>query len=287
MDSANESFTISSKDTLLDKNQQPSPNKNLKAIFFSLLILLSLIAGSIILSSLSKKRQPRQLDAYFSGSTRYYCHLTMYPELCYDSMSSIISSTALKSNPGPIFSTSLQVAINELNNITISITKSLSSTTKNSLVGPRLSKCRTWAHDSLSRLNESLSMLGVDSDVESLTYVEMDNMKAWTFAATSNAFKCFSALEEIIDGMVDGDQERMGVEGVKLGVEKARKYMVNSIGLLDGRESILFDFYNPFFENDGYYEYSYFNFDYRFMVCLYSALYLFLALLYFLFWNSS
>ncbi|KAG8388675.1 hypothetical protein BUALT_Bualt02G0150000 [Buddleja alternifolia] len=103
---------------------------------------------------------------------------------------------------------------------------SLNSTTNVSIVELKLSKCQTWVNNSLSRLDESLSMLGVDSDVESLTYKEMDNMKAWTMAATTYAFKCYSALQALVD--IDAE-EKMRVDEVKLGVMKARKYMVNSM----------------------------------------------------------
>ncbi|KAL2244251.1 UNVERIFIED_CONTAM: hypothetical protein Sindi_0543100 [Sesamum indicum] len=245
------------------------------------------------LFSIHKNRRNELRNAYLSRSRRYYCHLTRYPELCYDSMSSIINCTVLKSTPGPIFSTSLQVAINELENIsTVSIPRALSSAANNSLVRSRLFECLARVQDSSSRLKKSLGTLGVDADVGLLTYEEMDNMNAWTLAARSNASKCFLALEEI-DNVVEGE-EKSRVEEVKFGVEKAKKYMVNSIWLLQRRDTILFDFYNPFYEYDD--EYSYINlfyynfdhnFDYTFLVCLYSGLYLFLALLYFLFWRTK
>ncbi|KAG8379164.1 hypothetical protein BUALT_Bualt07G0059700 [Buddleja alternifolia] len=203
-------------------------------------------------------------DVYLSSSSRYYCHLTTYPELCYDSISSIVNATILKSKPGPIFSASIKVSINELNNTTIFITKALyTSKTNDSLVGLRLYKCRTWANDSLSRLNESLSILGVDSDIDSLTYEEMDNMKALMMAAMRDAIKCLLALDEIDAMVVESEEKIMGVEEVKLGMEKARKCMVNSIELLDGSETVLSDFYNPFIENDDYNDHSYYDFDYR------------------------
>ncbi|KAK4437083.1 hypothetical protein Salat_0042200 [Sesamum alatum] len=295
MNSDNESFIISGKESLLDHDQQPfSPkhtsNNNLvlKAIFLSLLILVILMVGSMILSSICKRKKPQPFNMYISRSSRYYCHLTMYPELCYDSMSSIMNSTlVLNATPSPIFSTSLQVAINELMIIAnVSIPRALSSTTNDSLTGPTLFQCLTWAQDSLSCLNESLCTLGVDSDVRSLTYEEMDDMNARTLGATFNAYKCFLALEEI-DDVVEKGEEKRRVEEVKLGVEKARKYMVNSIWLLQRRETILFDFYNPYIEDDESYVLPYYNFDYRFLVSLYFGLYLFLALLFFLFWRTK
>ncbi|KAL3640596.1 hypothetical protein CASFOL_015564 [Castilleja foliolosa] len=221
MDSTNESFTISSQETFLANNQNSRSNNNLKTILLASLILFILIASSIlILSSISKNKQSKKPDPYESGSSHYYCHLTKYHKLCYDSMSSIINTTVLKLGPGPIFSTSLQVAINQLHNVSISITKSTSSSSSfnNSLVGLRIFDCRAWVNDSLRRLNQSLSIFGVDSNIDAWTYEEMDNTRAWSLIAKDNAYKCYLALEDV---MVDGEEE--GVEEVKLGVEKARK----------------------------------------------------------------
>ncbi|KAL8465032.1 hypothetical protein ACS0TY_034491 [Phlomoides rotata] len=281
MDSTNYSF----KETILSQEQpslfkKPRFKKLKPLIFFtSLFILVILIAaGSIILSSIFKK-SPNP-DAYLSGSSRYFCHLTPYPDLCYTSMSSIINNTALKSGPGPIFITSLIVAINQLNNTATSITKALSM--NNSIFGPRLSTCRKLVHDSLSRLNDSLATFGDDSDIESLSYVEMDELWAWAKASRRSVRVCLLTLE--------GDEKMVGVEGVKMGVEKANKLIINSVSLFQRREDILFDFYNPFYSFDDYeYGYSYSNnfyFEYRILILLYSGIYLFIALLYFLFWRG-
>ncbi|KAL0355672.1 UNVERIFIED_CONTAM: hypothetical protein Sradi_4014100 [Sesamum radiatum] len=297
MNSDNETFSVSIKQTLLDHDQQLPPppkhtrNKNLKKTISLLLILVVLVISSMILFSIYKNRRNESRNVYLSRSNRFYCHLTRYPELCYDSMSSIINRTVLKSTPGPIFSTSLQVAINELENIsTISIPRALSFATNNSLVRPRLFECLAWVQDSSSRLNKSLGMLGVDVDVVMLTYEEMDNMNAWTWAARSNASKCFLALEEIGDVVEEGEEKRR-VGEVKFGVEKAKKYMVNSFGLLQRRNTILFDFYNPFYEYEDRYSYVnlfyYHNVAYVDLIFLYSVMYLFLALLYFLFWRTK
>ncbi|KAK4427926.1 hypothetical protein Salat_1561600 [Sesamum alatum] len=161
MNSTNESFTIPMKETLLE-NQQPSPPKHTRLhnpkLFFlisSLLVLtLVLVSSTMILSSICKKERPEPLRTYFFDSNHFYCHLTTYPESCYDSMSFIIKNAIIEANPSSIFSGSIRVAINKLNNVSISITEVLSSTTNNSLVEPRLFGCRTWVQDSLIRLTD-------------------------------------------------------------------------------------------------------------------------------------
>ncbi|PIN14420.1 hypothetical protein CDL12_12955 [Handroanthus impetiginosus] len=271
MDSQNEkNSTISSQETLLLHHKVQTKNKNLEnVLFITFLILIILTATYTTLISMSKTKKPRPFDLYLSSFNQDYCHLTYYPELCYDSMSSTTDTTILRTIPTSIFTTAIQVAINQINNITF-------SKTKGSL---RLPTCRTWVQDSLTTLNESLHTI-IDSGIESLTYDEMDNVKTGILRAVRNATKCLLALEKI---------DAMGVEEVKKGVKKARDYMVNSVGLLRAREAILNDFYNPLIEDDYYYYYhiSYYQFDNGFLVFLYCGLYLFIGLLYFLFWRSN
>ncbi|KAL7098762.1 hypothetical protein ACP275_09G038500 [Erythranthe tilingii] len=287
MDSTNQNFTISFKQSLHNANDHHHQkhtnirNKNLEIISLFVLIFVVLIADFTILTTLicCTKRQPQKpVDAYLSNSKTYYnCHLTMYPSLCYQSMSSKIPNpTLLEGDPSPIFSASLQIAIDHLKNVSTNHIKD-----NDSPIGQSLSKCGGWLRDSLSQLNESLAMLGVDSDIESLTYVEMNSIKGWAMDAAANALKCVLAL--------DGEEKLLGVEKMKIGVEKARKCMVNSIGLLEGRQSILNDFYNPVIdEGDVYFDlFSYQYFEYKFLICLYSTVYLFLGFLYSLFWLNN
>lgn len=280
MDSDNESlFTISSKQTLIAHQTPPKPpitktTKIKKTIFLASItsLIIILVAASIISISISKTRKPDPppLNPLLNG---FYCHLTTYPDLCYESISSIIVNTTviLQSNPAPIFSASIRAAVDQLNATSISISKS-----------PSLLECGKWASDSMSRLNESLSVLGAESYIESLTYDELDDVMARVVGCARGASKCLSGIGG-------------GVEEVKMGVERARKIMVNGIGLLRSKEAILDDFYGRFgvheYEGDYYYNYydhySYQYFDYGFLICFYCGLYLFLALLYLLFWRSN
>ncbi|KAL7139214.1 hypothetical protein ABFS83_09G035800 [Erythranthe nasuta] len=276
MDSDKENFTISFKQTLLDNNneQKPTPQnqartKNRRTLFYAVLILFIIIASStILITYISRTGQSEPVNAYLSGSRKYYCHLTAYPDLCYESMSEIIPNTTLiQSNFNPIFSASFRIAVNHLKNVSARIENG--------------SECGNWVHDSLSQLTGSRPLKAVlaGSDWEemgfSLSRGELRSMKEWAVAAAANALKC---------------EEQLGVEKVKTGVEKARKCIVNSIGLMERRQLVINDFYNPFGadEFDGYYYYyNYRYFGYKFLIFLYSSLYLFIGLLYFLFWRTK
>ncbi|KAL7098761.1 hypothetical protein ACP275_09G038400 [Erythranthe tilingii] len=287
MYSDKESFTISFKQTLLDNNneqqqqQKPTPQiqariKNRRTLFFAVLILFILIASStILITYISRTRQSEPVNAYLSGSRKYYCHLTAYPDLCYESMSEIIPNTTLiQSNFNPIFSASFRIAVNHLKNVSARIENG--------------SECGSWVRDSLSQLSGSRSLTAVLAGFDweemgfSLSRGELRSMKEWAVAAAANALKCVAAL--------DGGEEKLelGVEKVKMGVDKARKCIVNSIGLMESRSTIVNDYYNPFGVDEYYYYYyDYRYFEYRFFICLYSALYLFIGLLYFLFWRTK
>ncbi|EYU35853.1 hypothetical protein ABFS82_09G036900 [Erythranthe guttata] len=234
MDSDKENFTISFKQTLLDNNnehqQKPTPQnqartKNRRTLFYAVLILFIIIASStIFITYISRTGQSEPVNAYLSGSSKYYCHLTAYPDLCYESMSELIPNTTLiQSNFNPIFSASFRIAVNHLKNASARIENS--------------SECGNWVRNSLSQLTRSPPLTAVLAGFDweemgfSLSRGELRSMKEWAVAAAANALKC---------------EERLGVEKVKTGVEKARKCIVNSIGLIEGRQLIVNDFLQSF-----------------------------------------
>lgn len=244
MDCNQQTFIISIQKhrTQIDQPKQTRFKNSKSIFFFFLLIIFIIITSSMLLISMNIKNQrPKQLNSSLSRAD---------------------------------FLTSLQLAIDELNNTIASITKALSSSISSSpLAGPRLSVCQKSMHDSLSRLNGSLGLLGFDSDVESLTYEEMDYLWVWGKAFMDDVEECFLKLEEMDDMMVDmgGEDEKMimGVEEVKLGVVKAKKFILNSI--------LLYDY--SFDHN--------FLIGYKFLIGMYFLIYLVLAFLYFLMWNNK
>ncbi|GER26618.1 60 kDa chaperonin [Striga asiatica] len=275
MNSVEERLTISTQDTLLPHHPK-AINNHRKASLLALLVLALLLSSSTLFFFISNHKlvnRPKS-NSYEMGSAQYYCHLTPYTSLCYDTIPAVLNATALKSGPGPIFSASLQVAVDLLHKIDFTM-----SDIGPSLSGPRMSACRSWVNGSLSLLGESLAVSGVGSDYESLTCEEMDRIKTLNLQAVAGGGKCLSVLEEI-----DDDVEETGVEVVKMGVERARRSIVNSLGLFDSRDYILNDFYTPYYVYD-YYD-GFYDFGYGFVGWFYFGMYVFLALLYFLFWGD-
>lgn len=285
------SLSISTQETPLLPNEPPTQPriKNLNTkLLFVLRILIVLVVGLLILYTIYSKnrKKPKPLSPYAWGLSNYYCHLTPHPKLCRDSMSSVTNATALEPDPALILSTSLQLVIAQFNHTTLSITKPLTLPGPNaSLVGPGLSTCKISVHDSLSRLDKSMGLLGTG-----LFYYEEDhNITDQIKAVKNNSDSCLLALHEI--------SHEAGVEKVKLGVEKASRLLVNFMSLFDKRWVVIHEFYsrynyhedagynslyNYFFHFNSYYSYY---FDYGFLVCLFTVMYLFIALLYFLFWQ--
>lgn len=292
MDSTMESsLTISTQETplLLQSDPPTQPRiKNLKTkLLFLLRILLVLIAGFLILYSIyaTNRKKPEPRSSYLSGLARYYCHLTPYHNLCYDSMSSAADATAIESDPALIFATSLQLVASQLNRTASSVDKALSilPASDASQAGTGLRTCRDLIGDSLSRLDRSLGMLGID-----LFFFEERIITDEIMAVKNNGDGCLSALNGVDDGA--------GVEELKLGVEIAIRLLVNFKSLFKRRGSVLNDFSNPpnYYKEEHYnYLYNYYfhfvdfyyGFDYGFMFCLYGAMYVFVALLYFLLWQ--
>ncbi|KAL2515897.1 PMEI domain-containing protein [Forsythia ovata] len=223
MESSNENL----KATLLNfEDQTPQPTarstRNKKTLIFTSLILFTLIAAAgILLLVQNRTARSKSFDAYFKGSKKFYCHLTMYPRLCFTSMSPILNRSSLIWTPSPIFSTSLQIAIAELKNTTNSISNAVLSISNDSPTRSTFHKCSSLLTDSLSRLNNSLATLTVDLDIDALTYTEADNIRAWNMAAVAGAEDCFVALQDI-ESRVEIEQEKIAVNEVKFKVDKAR-----------------------------------------------------------------
>ncbi|RAL37550.1 hypothetical protein DM860_000244 [Cuscuta australis] len=287
--SSNESITISILHSD-QPHQKPFPPNNPKTkklntlIFLALVVLVTTLfiaAGTIITSPSSLKRNdtPR-----LSASARYYyCNLTPHDELCFASMSSTVNATSFRSNPALIFSTALRAAFDELNNTATSLTEALdrhlpSSNARYEPPSARLalSRCRSLVHNSMSRVNESAGLLGVDSSsMGGLTFEEADAIRVRMRFAARCVGKCLLGLKEV-----------GGEDDEKMGVEKAHKHIVNVMWLFRRRESILRDFYGPplMIETDHYYNYPV---KYRFLVCMYSLGYLFISFLYCAIWRSK
>ncbi|KAL1566294.1 hypothetical protein AAHA92_01922 [Salvia divinorum] len=275
------SLSISTQETPLlpnDSSPQPPKIKNLKAkLVFLLRIVIVLIAAILTLYFIYSKnrKKPEPLSHYQSGLSDFYCHLTPHPKLCRDSMSSATNATALQPSPHLLFATSLQLVITQLNHTAASIDRALNASR------PGLTTCQTLIRDSLSQLSGSAGL-------DFFPYVEDNELikDEVQGAIKSNSGNCLLALRGID-----------GVEEVKSGVEKGRKLWVNYISLYNRRMAILNDFNTRLIyeEDEGYnYVFSYifgynrfywYGIDYAFLVCLYSVMYLFIALLYFLFWQ--
>ncbi|KAL2492933.1 PMEI domain-containing protein [Abeliophyllum distichum] len=279
MESSNENL----KATLLNfEDQTPQPTtrstRNKKILIFTSLILFTLIAAAgILLLVQNRTERSKSFNAYFKGSRKFYCHLTMYPRLCFTSMFPIINRSSLTWSPSPIFSASLQIAIAELKNTTNSISNAMLSISNDSPTRSIFHKCSSLLTHSLSRLNNSLETLTVDLDIEALTYPEADNIRAWNMDAVAGAEDCFVALQDI-ESRVEIELEKIAVNEVKFKVDKARMCAANWMGLFVSRDFILDEFYNPIIESDYYFPGH--GFDYGFILVLYSALYLFLLVLY-------
>ncbi|VFQ95340.1 unnamed protein product [Cuscuta campestris] len=283
--SSNESITIS----LLHNDQphqKPFPPNNPKTkklktlIFFALVVLVTTLfiaAGTIITSPSSLKRN--DTPRLSASAQYYYCNLTPHDELCFAAMSSTVNATAFRSNPALIFSTALRAAFEELNNTATSLTKALDrSNASHKPLGARLalSRCQSLVHNSMSRVNESVGLLGVDSSsMGGLTFEEAGAIGVGMRFAARCVGKCLLGLKEV-----------GGEDDEEMGVEKAHKHIVNAMWLFRRRESILLDVYGPplMIETDHYYNYPV---EYRFLVCMYSLGYLFIGLLYCAIWRSK
>lgn len=169
MNTVNGSLVTTGKVNLLKAQRPPSQAekrkriRNLIGIFFISVILFALITGSTLVALIRKYNigfQHRQVQE----TAQAFCSMTEHVPACHRSISTHFTTASRhkwEGRPDDIFVLSLQLATEQLSNLT-SLTKSLISKSSNNYHHSRsdtspLQQCTSLIHDSLDRLNSSLT----------------------------------------------------------------------------------------------------------------------------------
>uniref|UniRef100_A0A5B7BTU6 pectinesterase n=1 Tax=Davidia involucrata TaxID=16924 RepID=A0A5B7BTU6_DAVIN len=214
-------------------HQNNTARKPLITVVISLIILLTVIIGAmigaLIHDSSTESAEASSLSANSAESIRAVCSVTQYPDSCFTSISSVNTNTPPKTDPERIFNLSLQVAIDELSNLS-SLPKTLISKSNDPRSESALRDCVSLFDEALSQLNRSASSMDVCRGEKVLTEAKISDMKTWISASMTDQETCLDGLEEMGSTVLDE---------VRTKVQKSREYMSNSLAILSSIQTVL------------------------------------------------
>lgn len=227
MNTVNGSLVTTGKVNLLKAQRPPSQAekrkriRNLIGIFFISVILFALITGSTLVALIRKYNigfQHRQVQE----TAQAFCSMTEHVPACHRSISTHFTTASRhkwEGRPDDIFVLSLQLATEQLSNLT-SLTKSLISKSSNNYHHSRsdtspLQQCTSLIHDSLDRLNSSLTtsagvlLFSQTMENESLAIEKTDYLMPKINDSVSDLRTCFEILEQVKSVSVDEVSRRV------------------------------------------------------------------------------
>ncbi|KAL0322649.1 UNVERIFIED_CONTAM: putative pectinesterase/pectinesterase inhibitor 46 [Sesamum angustifolium] len=187
----------------------------------SAVILLCILVAIVVGVSLGNDKKPRQQDQPVSSDIKAICDVTLYPDSCYSSLAPLVKSGHFR--PQDIFRLSVQVAVNELLNVSKEFNadgglKNLNVTDENTLAA--LESCQELLFLAVYHLNTSLA-------VDGLTLLEaFDDLRTWISAAGT-------CQETCIDGLGNSTLSSIVLQKLKNSTE----FTSNSLAIITSIES--------------------------------------------------
>ncbi|KAI7740427.1 hypothetical protein M8C21_010042 [Ambrosia artemisiifolia] len=159
--------------------------KRLAIVAVSSLILVIVVVAAVVGTTRNKNHNHNDVSQSQSAlaSIKAVCDTTLYPDTCYNSLSSRVNSTHIK--PDELLKLSIEVAINELS--------------KASKL-PELKNCSELFDLALDHLNDTLSS-ATNVDLGSLGSM-LDDLMTWLSAAGTYQQTCIDSFEQnVLDNL--------------------------------------------------------------------------------------
>ncbi|KAI4355358.1 hypothetical protein L6164_004139 [Bauhinia variegata] len=200
MDSINSFKGYGKVDELEQQAFHKKTRKRIIILLVSSIILVAVIVAAVAGVLIHKRNSSSSSDNSVpssgltpASSLKAVCDVTLYPDSCYSSISSLPNSNT--TDPELLFKLSLRVAVNEL-------AKLSQYTSKINAQEPRLQEaidvCATVLDDALDRLNESISSLEIGGGGEKLlSTAKISDLRTWLTATITDQETCLDALEEL------------------------------------------------------------------------------------------
>lgn len=199
---------------------------------FSLLALLSppfLFLSLLLLHPIPTVASSDPTATNTTDFIRTSCTATLYPELCYNSLSSY--ANAVQADPALLARVAIAVSLSKTRNTA----RYLNNVTRRADYGadPRaasaLHDCLSVFGDAIDQMRGSLKqMRQLGSGGESLLF-QMSNVQTWMSAALTNEETCTDGFEDVADGDVKTD--------VDARVVKVKEVTSNALALVNSYAS--------------------------------------------------
>lgn len=199
---------------------------------FSLLALLSppfLFLSLLLLHPIPTVASSDPTATNTTDFIRTSCTATLYPELCYNSLSSY--ANAVQADPALLARVAIAVSLSKTRNTA----RYLNNVTRRADYGadPRaasaLHDCLSVFGDAIDQMRGSLKqMRQLGSGSESLLF-QMSNVQTWMSAALTNEETCTDGFEDVADGDVKTD--------VDARVVKVKEVTSNALALVNSYAS--------------------------------------------------
>ncbi|KAK4773474.1 hypothetical protein SAY87_028493 [Trapa incisa] len=196
---------------------------------FSFVVLVLVIVGAVVGTIVQRNRSDSDDDAPASpaagltpaASLKTVCSVTQYPDSCFSSISSY--GNANTTDPEQLFKLSLQVAIQEVYRFADYVSSTAEKINGDNKTKSALNVCSTVIDDAASQLNDSVSLLEVNSAEKLLSDARINDMRTWLSSTITNLDTCLDSLEEMNSTLHDDYKAR---------VQNSTEFASNSLAIV-------------------------------------------------------
>ncbi|KAK4779055.1 hypothetical protein SAY86_006583 [Trapa natans] len=204
--------------------RQPARRSILLAVAFSVGVLLTLTFGLLIgggfMHDGSTESTASPIASEKAASLRTVCGVTLHPDSCFSSLSSL--NCSMRPDPVYIFNLSLGVSLKELSNASLFM-KHLKERSNDVHSNGALGDCETLLDDAQSHLNDSISAAALGPGEKVLSEMKMSNIQTLVSAAMTDQETCLDGLEELGSALLDE---------VRTMMQRSKEMMSNSLAIV-------------------------------------------------------
>ncbi|PIN03346.1 Pectinesterase [Handroanthus impetiginosus] len=215
--------------TLLENQASRKKTKQFFILFFIIFFTLIIFAIISAFTVLKHHAESRSLSANPMLAFRSACDVTYNYRTCIRSLSSLQNHTH-KIHPSDILGLSIRSVFHEFSTIS-TLPQELASKIDNNNIKPALIDCQNLLIDSLNQLNRSQNVEIIDYDEEMVK--DLRNLMA---QVKNNTGRCLDGLDGAAAAAVP--QQIFTMKKVKMRIQKAEIYVLNSLEILEKKSEI-------------------------------------------------